>query len=172
MNEHQPSPLNELSEDGRRRRAAMLPELVQSMRSLHQSRRRRKRAAAWTGAIAITASAAVMWSFLSLVPHQQRDTIIVENDSPPPHAPPTLINAPAMTRIARVNTDSSIVERYRVADIVHTTTMTLDDDGLLLTLQQINRPAGLVRTPTRTWLTNPVTDAELNLDSAEDKPST
>ena len=47
----------------------------------------------------------------------------------------------------------------------------IDDSELLKMLAEIGRPAGLVRSGSRVWLTNAVTDADLGLrDPPERKP--
>ncbi len=47
----------------------------------------------------------------------------------------------------------------------------IDDSELLRMLAEIGRPAGLVRSGSRVWLTNAVTDAELGLrEHSERKP--
>ncbi len=54
-----------------------------------------------------------------------------------------------------------LVESSRPADRV--LVRQIDDSELLRMLAEIGRPAGLVRSESRVWLTNAVTDAELGL---------
>jgi hypothetical protein len=159
---------NLLSDEGQRRRNAMLPELIVEMRSVHRSRRRRKRVGGAVAVMAFIFGAVLWWTQMPPTPPRQSENTVVK------HAP-QLLNPPVNVSdggtIKRVQSDAGITERYRVTSSHHAVII-LDDDGLLLTLQQINRPSGLVRSLTRTWLTNPVTDAQLQGEHSEDEPST
>ena len=46
----------------------------------------------------------------------------------------------------------------------------VDDDELVALLAQLDRPAGIVRSEGRIWLTNAVTDAELGLTAPPPEP--
>lgn len=159
---------NSLSDEGHRRRETMLPELIFEMRSMHRSKQRRKRAVGAIGVIAVVVSAMLWWNQVSHNPPRQDENTVAKNN-PQPVDPP--MNVSEGETIVRVQSDAGIIDRYRVTKPYHSVII-LDDDGLLLTLQQINRPSGLVRSPTRTWLTNPVTDAQLQHDRSESEPST
>ena len=130
---------SQLTPEGEARRDVMLDELVGTMQRVHRGRRVRRRVASVLAVLTIFAGMAwVIGSQLSVGdPEQMR---IAENQPQPqlPDAPPT-------ERLIRM----------------------VDDDQLLALLAQLDRPAGIVRSEGKTWLTNAVTDAELGLTIPE-----
>ena len=130
---------SQLTSDGEARREAMLDELVGTMERVHHGRRVRRRVGSTLAVLTIFAG--IAWVIgLQLSAGDRGRPEIVKNQ--PPQQLPELI-APE-PRIRMVN-----------------------DDELVALLAQLDRPAGIVRSEGKTWLTNAVTDAELGLTFPE-----
>jgi len=145
-----------LSEEGRRRRDAMLSGLQGEVVRSARRRRRRRRLGAGAAALGLLVAGGVIIATLS---------------PPPATAPPVADNGarsgaearparPESARIIvrRVETDAGIASRLRAAGVVSVPIHAVSDAELLETLAELGRPAGLVRTPERVWLTADVTD--------------
>ncbi len=131
-----------LTPDGNARREAMLDELVDAMQRVHHGRRLRRRAASALAVLTIFAGIAWVIGSQSLFGDRAPQGIFVERPQQPvPDAPPT-------ERLIQM----------------------LDDDQLLALLAQIDRPAGIVRSEGKIWLTNAVTDAQLGLTPPPPEP--
>jgi hypothetical protein len=150
----------QLSEAGLKRREQMLHELLDDLKTV-QRRRRIRRNATLTGApLIVIGTALAIWLMIggksALAP--PHDSPLVQNDLIEPgtnHVAPPLPKNPRVN-VEFVQTDSRIVERYRAAG--QPKVVMLDDASLLDALAQINRPAGLIRSQGRAWLTADVTD--------------
>ncbi len=158
MNDQQCEPL---SPAGIARREAMLEELVEVVKGTHRARRRRRQALALGGCTSLLL--ALIWVGL---PGASGPRDVPSIAGQPPEARQERAPAPehpqrhlCVTTI--VQTDPSVLERYRVQPTSHIVRM--DDQMLLATLASINRPAGLIRFGDRVRLSAPVTDAELGL---------
>jgi hypothetical protein len=132
-----------LSEAGRARREAMLGELVGQMQRLHHRRRVQRTAAA-------SACMVVLLIGLSLLAMPARRP---GADSPPMVVAPK--PAPGIS-IEIVRTDPSILQRFAVRTTSRA--ILLDDEALLDELVAMGRPAGLIRSGDRVWLTADVVD--------------
>jgi hypothetical protein len=144
MNEHDQS---HLSASGRQRRARMLEELTTTMRCVHRDRRLRRRAAAGTFMIATLVA-------LSMLSMPERASVGERLDMVLTPPQPTPGSSEPSVRIVR--TDPSILDRY--VSRPSSSAIIVDDEGLLETLAAINRPAGLIRSEGRVWLTANVVD--------------
>lgn len=149
-----------LSEAGRTRCDAMLDDLLVSMGRLHRRRRMVRVGAAAALVLACGLAVAALGSHLASV---DTDRIAKkQTDSPPPDGTVPLTNVAQPFRVVVVTTDASILDRYRppaVSSIIRRMT----DDELLLTLAQIDRPAGLIRTESGARLTASVADNDLEI---------
>jgi hypothetical protein len=126
------------------RRETMLDELIVAMRRHHRRRRRVRVTAAWCLLLAIAGGT---W----IVRAQQPRFDNTDADLPQVKAP-----AP---RVERVSGD------YRTGLV-----KVIDDDELVLRLAEIDRPAGLIRTEGRVWLTSAVADAEIETGDEPEPP--
>jgi hypothetical protein len=152
MNEHDRSAL---SDAGRARREAMLDELVVQMQRLHRRRRAQRTAAASACMVALIIG-------LSLLAMPARGPAI---DTPP------IVQArqPAReTSIEIVRTDPSVLERF--AARTTSRAVFLDDEALLDELAAMGRPAGLIRSGDRVWLTADVIDRHPDDDDGPPSP--
>lgn len=152
MNDHQKEH-HELSDHGRARRDAMLAELSSRVPRAARVRRIRSGVAAGAALLAI-ASLSVL-----IAPRSQpAPTPVAINQQPtePVSVPP---------RIQIVQTEPGIVTRLSAAtDSAASRIEQINDDELIFVLAEMGRPAGIIRTPNRTWLTAAVTDDELKPD--------
>ena len=133
---------SQLTPEGVARREAMLDELVGAMQRVHHGRRVRRRVA--SALVALTIFAGIAWvigSQLSVGDRAQPD-IFVERP------PQQVLDAPPTERLIQM----------------------MDDDELVALLAQIDRPAGIVRSEGKIWLTNAVTDAQLGLTPPPPEP--
>lgn len=147
----------ELTPEAMRRREAMLPMLVDVMRHTHRRKRNRKRAIC--ALLMIGSLSSAVWMSRSLHRSQQNPVAqlqVAQMEQNQKHIGPV--------RMIYVQTDLESVARYR-APTTPNNTIILDDTGLLLALEAIGRPSGLVKTAKRTWLTDNVADALLNHDA-------
>jgi hypothetical protein len=127
-----------LSETGRARREAMLGELVGQMQRLHHRRRVQRTASA-------SACMVVLLIGLSLLAMPAR--------RPATHLP-RVAQTPkpaADASIEIIRTDPSILERFAARPTSRA--ILLDDEALLDELVAMGRPAGLIRSGDRVWLT-------------------
>ncbi len=122
------------------RRETMLPELIAAMKRHHRRRRIRRRLGAGGALVGVAAGGA--W--------------IVRAQSP---AQPSRTPGPPAPLIAVVGQDS----RTGLVRVI-------DDDELGRRLVEIDRPAGLIRTEGRVWLTGAVADAELETGDGPESP--
>jgi len=140
----------QLSESGQRRRDAMLEDLIGVMHDHHERRRTRR------NVITFSAVATLVLGTVYLV---------ASASSVSPASPAQLAQldstheveaVPSMVRIARVETEPGIADRYRAEPT--NTVLLIDDTELLETLQLVDRPAGLVRMGDEVFVTASVTD--------------
>lgn len=123
-----------LSPDGEARKEEMLSQLVGQMKHIHNARWVRRRVIQTLTLVVVCAI--TVWAIsLKYSKPQPNDFVIV----PPPN-----IKQPSRPQIT-------------------TLIKTINDDELIALLAKINRPAGVVRSEGRIWLTNPVTDEELGI---------
>lgn len=115
------------------RREQMLDELLEAMRRHHGRRRLRRRAGAGIGLAMIAVAAS--WIAVAREPAPQHFSQI----EPPGPATPRILLHTGRTGLIRE----------------------IDDDELVERLAEIDRPAGLIRTEGRVWLTSTVADADL-----------
>ncbi len=133
---HADSAARELSPAGVHRREAMLGNLLLQMHGVHRTRRTRRRV--------LVVAAPVILAALALV-------IVM-------HWPFAPVNAPRIA-VGRAPAPKGIEApspKQPPATII-----VMSDQDLLKELASLNRPAGLVRTRERVWLTQPVTDDAL-----------
>lgn len=141
----------QLSQAGQQRRDAMLGELMHAMDAHHRRRHRIRRTMSVCGALLLIAGAAAY-----IISAAGANT-------PPTHATlavntqKSLATEPAAAvLIARIETDPTVLDRYRTKATRDATI--LSDTELLESLREINRPAGLVRMDGEAWLTASVVD--------------
>lgn len=123
----------QLSPDGEARKEKMLAQLVGQMNHIHSSRQVRRRVLHTLTLIIVCAI--TVW------------VVSLQYISPQP------------TNFAKEPTDSGTNLVLPKAPLIKT----INDDELLALLAEIERPAGLVRSKGRIWLTNAVTDEELGI---------
>lgn len=153
----------ELTPVGQRRREAMLEELIRTMRTVHRRRWiRRGLAFASLPALALGAVAALWLARNEVKP--SAPLLVHQNDAPKVASPRR-----SASTIVRVQSDPSLLERYRAASRHHA--IVLDDDSLLAALDALNRPAGIIRTASGAWLTRPVADDATGLAPPDESPS-
>ena len=143
---------DQLSDAGRSRRDAMLPFLQAA--TVRQGRRRRVRRLAARGAMTASLSVAVVVALVNSWPTSS-PTGVVQNDS---------LEGPQERRLELVSilrTDPGVLDRVAVRTSTDPAAYIVDDRQLVVMLAAIGRPAGLVRSQGRTWLTDAVTDDEL-----------
>lgn len=126
---------SQLTRDGEARRDAMLGELLGAMQRVHHGRRVRRRVVSGLAVLAIFAGIAWVVGSQSLSSDRAQPNRFVKLPQLP------VPDAPVNERLIQ----------------------TVDDDELVALLAQLDRPAGIVRSEGRIWLTNAVTDAELGL---------
>ena len=146
-----------LSTSGVARREAMLAELQGGMSRLHRARNARRRAACL--AVPAVLLAGLIWLRWPLQRPPNAPVAARSNPSERPEVAPVepvgSEGFPAI-RIVRVFTDSSATDRFRAN--VGSRASRISDEDLLDTLAAIDRPAGLVRSGDRVWLTRAVAD--------------
>lgn len=128
-----------MSEQDTRVRDAMLVTLTDAMRRLHRRRRRLRHAAA---ALVAVAAAGLAWTMASPRQGDTRLTHVTQSDRPAP-APETRSRVLVVRQEARTG-------RIRL----------IDDQDLVTRLNEIGRPAGVIRSGDRVWLTDVVTDPQ------------
>ena len=133
----------QLSQDGEARKKAMLSELVGQMNNVHKVRQLRRRVLHTLTFIIVCAI--TVW------------VVSIQYSSP---QVPKRVELPtgSGTNIELPNTPLIKI---------------INDDELIALLAKINRPAGMVRSEGRIWLTNAVTDDELGIsqDNPDEDPS-
>ena len=140
MNEHDQSPL---SDAGRARREAMLGELITQMQRLHRRRRVERTAAASACLVALL----IGLSLLAMPARGPATHLPRVAETPKPAADAS---------IEIVRTDPSVLQRF--AARTTSRAILLDDEALLDELAAMGRPAGLIRSGDRVWLTADVID--------------
>lgn len=142
-----------LSPLGAARREQMLGELKVEMRRMHAARRTRKVLALNAVALAGIIGAFAVFS----QPRSPTPSTVTPGVArfDPQGEQPTFA-APAFV-ITRESTPSDLMDKYAVRTPA-TTAESLSDAELLAALASIDRPAGLVRTGDRVWLTRDVAD--------------
>ena len=160
-----------LSEEAQRRREAMLQELLGDMRRVHR-RRLLLSTSASLAALIIVASGATM-----ILPVSPESLLRAEVSPSPaatsPHgagaahlsaadiqgieeAPERLRSGPARILVVRTDPDALDRSRHRPSPVAQIAM--IGDEELLDELERINRPAGLVRSDGRVFLTADVTE--------------
>jgi hypothetical protein len=144
---------DQLSELGRARRDAMLGELVGVMQQHHRQRKLRRSVAA-IGATVLLVACGLYYAASANSNMPAAPARIVQHEPVEETAP--LPSPAVVVRIARVETQPGIAERYRAeaSNIV----VAIDDTELLETLQRYDRPTGLVRMGGEVFLTASVVD--------------
>lgn len=145
-----------LSAAGEARREAMLEELLTDMAGVRR-RRRAVRMAARGGAVTLMLAAAVMlWS-----PGGSQRVVVDRQDVPAvgEMGGGGAAKEPGVSVV--FHTDETVVQRMAAAP--RPLIERVDDAGLMATLREIGRPAGLIRMGARVALSAPVTDDELGL---------
>jgi hypothetical protein len=130
------------------RRETMLDELIVAMRHHHRRRSLVRTAAAWGLLLAVAGGTWIVRAQQVAQPPGFDRT----------HADQAQVEAPA-TRVERV------AGGYRTGLV-----KVIDDDELVLRLAEIERPAGLIRTEGRVWLTSAVADAEIETGDEPEPP--
>ncbi len=123
----------QLSPQGKTRKEEMLSQLVGQMNHIHNARQVRRRVI-HTLALVIVCAITV-W------------VISLKYSNPQP----------------RIIADGTKKLEESIEKLKTPLVKTINDDELIALLAQINRPAGVVRSEGRIWLTNPVTDEELGI---------
>lgn len=159
------SPTIALTESGVARRDRMLGELVGEMRRVHRRRRGRRVAMVLlpVGAMAI----AVLWWRGSALPVAlspgRETTAFAPTPAPVPIDSPAPAVSVPVAIITMVRTTDDAFARSLVTTPPHASeAQTINDAELLATLADLNRPAGIVRSGGKAWLTRNVTDATGN----------
>ena len=128
------------------RRETMLPELIAAMKRHHRRRRIRR----GLGAVGALVLAAAGGAWIVRAPQEIRPAW--------PDDPVRKVEAPR-PRVERV------AGGYRTGLVT-----VIDDDELLMRLTKIDRPAGLIRTEGRVWLTGAVVDKEIDTGDGPEPP--
>ncbi|MHC4129704.1 MAG: hypothetical protein ACYSWT_07065 [Planctomycetota bacterium] len=127
------------------RRETMLQDLTAAMRRHHRRRRLRRIAAAWGLLLAVAGAAWIVRAQPATRPvWPDKDLRKVEIPVP---------------RVVRVTGG------YRTGLVA-----IIDDDELVTRLTEIDRPAGLIRTEGRVWLTGTVVDTEIDTGDGPEPP--
>ena len=151
----------ELSDEGKLRRETILEELTAELGRRQKTRRIRRHAIALSSLAFALAGGTYVGSLVISVPAQRTDSSSQVNSSAADTVPsPT----PTALVVQRIATDPTIVTRWQMPEasaVVH-----LDDDGLLQTLDEIDRPSGIVRIQGRVWLTHAVADQHVDPDQS------
>lgn len=149
------NPLQPLSDEGVQRKQHMLDELTGHMRRLQHQRRTQRRIATAIIAPLLCLAAWWMWSIASPTP--QPPVQVTQNA-------PANLSSQSADPPQRFNHVQTVRTRDMPSSIIVSTrtgSQYLSDDGLLDALARLDRHAGLVRTDSRVWLTNDVTDQSL-----------
>lgn len=157
-----------LSELGAVRRDAMLAELLAEMNAMHRRRRQRRTAALIAAPVVAVSAAVIFWLANSAGTGPQRSGRGSELVADAPQRQPSIEperqpgaaasehEKTSMVGVEYVKTEIGIADRYRAVSAPNVER--LDDAALLDTLARLNRPAGLIRSQGRVWLTADVTD--------------
>ncbi len=151
----------ELSEQGRARRDAMLAEL--QSRVVRTARVRRVRSGVLAAAaLGLIASLAVLLTPNRVAPPVSPVADLTEPPTIPGEAAP---NSPATILVLR--TDPGVLGRYGAPpNSLAVRVVRIGDDELLAELAAMGRPAGIIRSQGRTWLTAAVTDKSIVPDGS------
>lgn len=133
----------QLSPDGVVRKKAMLSQLVGQMKHIHNARKMRRRVIHSLTLVIVCVGA--VWA-ISLK-----------------------YSNPQSKEFAGGSTSNESLKELQESTLIKT----INDDELIALLAKINRPAGMVRSEGRIWLTNAVTDEELGIsrDTPDEDPS-
>lgn len=149
MTEDRPTQDRELlSDTGLVRRDEMLTELLTDLGRVRRRRRIRRGVLSTTAATLLIVTIARIATFDPGASPAARDRMAIKVPS-----------TDETSRVSRVTTDESIVQRMRPEPIPMV--VRINDEQLLQTLVHIGRPAGLIRIGDRLALSAPVTDDEL-----------
>jgi hypothetical protein len=129
------------------RRETMLDELIVAMRHHHRRRRQVRTAALWCLLLAVAGGTWI---------------VRARQVGRPPGFDNTHAHLPLESPAPRVERVSG---GYRTGLV-----KVIDDDELVLRLAEIDRPAGLIRTEGRVWLTTAVADAEIETGDEPEPP--
>ena len=154
----------QLSEAGAARRDQMLHDLIGEMKVVRRQRRLRRNVAIASVPMIVIGVGLMVWLIgggnSKRPTNDQPSQIVVndgsQNDGSRDLPAPQPAQAHRSMVVEFVKTDSQIAERYRAAALPRV--VMLDDAALLDALVQLDRPAGLIRSEGRTWLTADVTD--------------
>lgn len=153
------APTGNLSAAGRRRRQAMLGELLDDLGTLRRTRAERRRMA-MSGAVVAGVGAAVLLSIvgrgpMSPGPRPRGWPVGTGMIATAPQAPGVLaVTDPSISGRWCVRTDPDALRRYSGAAPVGAVIVeAIDDRSLVNELEAIGRPAGLIRSGGRVWLT-------------------
>jgi hypothetical protein len=130
------------------RREAILDELIVVMRHHHRRRRHLRTAAAWGLLLAVAGGTWIVRAQQVAQPSGFDST----------HADPPQVEA-------LVTTVERVTGGYRTGLV-----KVIDDDELVSRLAEIDRPAGLIRTEGRVWLTSAVADVEIEMGDEPEPP--
>ncbi|MFG0330497.1 MAG: hypothetical protein ACF8PN_11435 [Phycisphaerales bacterium] len=161
-----------LSETGRRRREAMLGELQVELGRMRAFRRRRRAATHAAFAVVIAGSAMAAWTTMnraSNTPTPDRIALPASPELfPSNHEDATTATSALSVRVKFVTTDRDASSRFAVKRAQRPIIQRIDDRELVETLAEINRPAGLVRTANRAWVTADITGVDRDLEEGSD----
>ena len=129
----------------------MLEELLHAMQGVHRRRRIRRRAA---GAAFFLLLTALMTWMLSHSSTRSAPQVAGNNRPSIDSVPPAQI----ASRFEIVQTDPAIAQRLGTTSAPNVEW--LDDQSLLSALNELHRPAGLIRADGKTWLTRSVVDPQ------------
>jgi hypothetical protein len=130
------------------RREAMLDELIVAMRHHHRRRRRLRSTAAWGLLLAVAGGTWI---------------VRAQHVAQPLRFDPTIADPPQVKAAAPWIEHVSGGYRTGLVKVI-------DDDELVVRLAEIDRPAGLIRTEGRVWLTSAVADAEIKTGDEPEPP--
>lgn len=150
-----------LTSAGRVRRERMRDELLIEMRSLHHRRTRRRHTLAASLIAVLIGSAWLMYR----TPHQPpagsqqqlaheppEQAVSIEQTDASPEFRVEFVDATAPSRTVRIETDATILDRYRLRDEPLRFVTHLTDEQLVRELAAIGEPASIVHLPDRTFL--------------------
>lgn len=145
-------PEDSLSESGRARRDAMLPDLQTAVVREGRRRQMRRSVARGAGTVLLAALIGVGVSYYWPASDSRHLADRRSTAQPPDHA---------FKDFSIVRDKPGVLDRLAIKTNVQLGDYVVDDHQLVATLAAIGRPAGLVRSPTGIRFTAPVTDAQL-----------
>lgn len=150
-----------LSEPGRERRERMRGDLISEMRRVHHGRRRRRNMLATSLIVLLVGG---LWLVRIAPPHAPPGTAPQIVQSPQDEPQPTAItemtadirikrvDVSAPSEVTRIETDETILDRYRASDVPLRHVTQLSDEQLVRELAAIGEPASVIRLPDRVLL--------------------